>query len=74
MCKCVVHKSVRALENDVRAWIRKWNEDPRPFAWTSSAEESLERLASYDQRILAEDTRHLRSDPEWAQVAGVDAL
>jgi transposase len=46
-----VHKSVRALENDVRAWIKNWNENPRPFAWTKSADEILERLASYIQRI-----------------------
>ncbi|MCU1700740.1 MAG: putative transposase [Mycobacterium sp.] len=26
-----VHKSVTALENDVRDWITAWNEDPKPF-------------------------------------------
>jgi transposase len=25
------HKSVQALEADIRAWIGNWNEDPRPF-------------------------------------------
>ncbi len=29
-----VHKSVQALERDVRTWIENWNEDPRPFMWT----------------------------------------
>jgi hypothetical protein len=24
-----VHKSVAALEKDVKAWIKNWNEDPR---------------------------------------------
>ena len=36
-----VHKSVVALENDVREWIATWNADPKPFAWTKSAEEIL---------------------------------
>jgi transposase len=46
-----VHKSVQALENDIRAWITTWNENPRPFAWTKTADEILERLSSYIQRI-----------------------
>ncbi|WTW92081.1 IS630 family transposase [Streptomycetaceae bacterium NBC_01309] len=46
-----VHKSVQALEKDIRDWITTWNENPRPFAWTKTADEILERLASYLQRI-----------------------
>jgi transposase len=46
-----VHKSLRALENDIRAWINAWNTDPKPFIWTTTADEILERLASYLQRI-----------------------
>ena len=42
-----VHKSVQALEADIRAWIENWNEDPRPFVWKKTAEEILERLAGY---------------------------
>lgn len=26
-----VHASVKALEDDIRAWIDTWNENPRPF-------------------------------------------
>jgi transposase len=46
-----VHKSVPALEKDIRSWIKTWNEDPRPFVWTKTADEILERLNSYLQRI-----------------------
>jgi transposase len=46
-----VHKSVAALENDVRDWIKAWNDDPKPFAWTKTAEEILESLARYIARI-----------------------
>jgi transposase len=46
-----VHRSVPALEKDIRNWITNWNENPHPFAWTKTADEILERLASYIQRI-----------------------
>jgi transposase len=45
------HKSLRALENDIRDWIKTWNENPRPFTWTKDADEILDRLASYLDRI-----------------------
>ncbi|EFL37256.1 ISMsm2, transposase [Streptomyces griseoflavus Tu4000] len=46
-----VHKNVQALERDIRAWIADWNENPRPFVWTETADEILERLAGYLNRI-----------------------
>jgi hypothetical protein len=46
-----VHTSVYALESDIRDWITTWNQDPKPFAWTKTADEILERLASYLHRI-----------------------
>jgi transposase len=42
-----VHTSVQALENDIRDWIATWNENPRPFAWTKTADEILNSLADY---------------------------
>ena len=46
-----VHKSVQALEADIRTWIENWNENPRPFAWTKTAEEILDSLARYLEKI-----------------------
>ncbi len=46
-----VHKTVAALEKDVREWIKTWNEDPKPFVWTKTAEEILNSLARYIARI-----------------------
>src|SRR6266704_117539 len=46
-----VHKSVQALEADIRAWIKHWNANPRPFAWTQTADEILDSLAKYIARI-----------------------
>ena len=39
------------LENDIRAWIDAWNDDPKPFVWTKTADEILENLAAILQRI-----------------------
>jgi transposase len=41
------HRNVRELAADILAWADTWNEDPRPFVWTKTAEQILERLAGY---------------------------
>jgi transposase len=46
-----VHKSVKSLEKDILAWVDTWNEDPKPFIWTKSAEEILESLGRLLARI-----------------------
>ncbi|MEV6057862.1 transposase, partial [Streptomyces sp. NPDC052107] len=46
-----VHRSVQALEKDIRAWIADWNDNPRPFVWTKTADEIFERLTGYLNRI-----------------------
>jgi transposase len=45
------HRTVAALEADVAAWIEAWNADPKPFIWTKTADQILETLAAYCQRI-----------------------
>ncbi len=45
------HTSVAGLEKDVRDWIQRWNADPKPFVWRKTAEEILDSLARYLQRI-----------------------
>jgi len=47
------HTSVQALEADIRSWIADWNENPRPFVWTKTAEEIIESLGRFIQRISA---------------------
>jgi transposase len=46
------HRSVTELETDIRKWINEWNKDPRPFVWTKTADEILETLATYCERII----------------------
>ena len=45
------HRSVEELNADIRAWIETWNENPRPYVWTKTAERILESIARYCQRI-----------------------
>ncbi|MCX5249010.1 IS630 family transposase [Streptomyces sp. NBC_00201] len=46
-----VHTSVKALENDIAGWIDTWNENPRPFTWTKTADEILNSLADYLTKV-----------------------
>jgi transposase len=45
------YRSVRALNADIRAWIENWNNNPRPYVWTKTAEQILDSIRSYCQRI-----------------------
>jgi transposase len=45
------HRSVTELEADIRSWTNTWNADPKPFVWTKTADEILDTLAAYCQRI-----------------------
>ncbi len=45
------HRSVRALNTDIRQWIDTWNENPRPYVWTKTAEQILNATSRYCQRI-----------------------
>ena len=50
------HRSVRELNADIRAWIQTWNDDPKPYIWTKTADQILESIATYCQRI--NESRH----------------
>ena len=50
------HRSVQALNNDIRAWIDTWNDEPKPFVWTKTADQILDSITRYCGRIT--DSRH----------------
>ncbi len=50
------HRSVRALNADIRAWIDGWNENPKPYVWTKTADQILASIAQYCNEI--NDSRH----------------
>ena len=45
--KRAVHRSTRALEQHITAFLEDHNDDPKPFVWTKTADEILESLARY---------------------------
>ncbi|MGK2854797.1 MAG: IS630 family transposase [Microbacteriaceae bacterium] len=45
------HRSVQALEADIRKWVQAWNEDPKAFVWTKTADQILTSLGRLIQRI-----------------------
>ena len=50
------HRSVRQLNADIRAWIDTWNDNPKPFVWTKTADQILDSIARYCTRI--NESRH----------------
>ena len=50
------HRSVRDLNADIRAWINTWNDNPRPFVWAKTADQILDSIARYCERI--NESRH----------------
>jgi hypothetical protein len=50
------HRSVRDLVASIRTWITNWNDNPKPFVWHKSADQILDSLSAYCQRI--NDSRH----------------
>ena len=45
------HRSVKELVASIRTWITNWNDEPKPFVWHKTADEILDSLANYCQRI-----------------------
>jgi transposase len=47
------HRSTKELEVAISDWIERWNEEPVPFVWHKTADEILDTLAAYCERISA---------------------
>ncbi len=45
------HRSVHALEKDIRNWVAAWNENPKPFIWVKTAEQILNSISRLLKRI-----------------------
>ncbi len=46
------HRSVDELAADITGWIDLWNENPKPFVWTKTADQILDSLARYCSDVL----------------------
>ena len=56
MLRRSTHRTVRALEADIRDWLEHWNENPSPYVWTKTADAILDSIAEYCNEI--NDARH----------------
>ena len=45
------HRSTKELEAGITHWVDTWNKDPKPFVWHKTADEILDTLAGYCDRI-----------------------
>ncbi len=53
-----VHTSINQLERDIRSFIQRHNENPKPYRWTKSADEilsSVKRFCQATQRALCRE-------------------
>lgn len=50
------HRSVAELTASIQDWIEAWNQNPRPFVWHRTADEILDTITTYCQRI--NDSEH----------------
>lgn len=41
------HRSITELAADIRDWIEVWNDDPKPFVWTKTADQILDSIGRY---------------------------
>jgi transposase len=51
-----VHRSVKDLSHDITTWAQQWNDNPKPYVWTKTADDILDSIAAYCSRI--NDSRH----------------
>jgi hypothetical protein len=42
---------VAELQQSIQSGIDTWNQDPRPFVWSKTADEILDTIAHYCQQI-----------------------
>jgi transposase len=64
-----VHTSTKQLETDIRAFIKRHNENPKPYRWTKSADEILASVKHFYQKaehtLCSEFWIHVTSYLTW---------
>ncbi|SHE87187.1 DDE superfamily endonuclease, partial [Ferrithrix thermotolerans DSM 19514] len=51
-----VHHSVTELNRGITKWAKAWNENPKPFIWTKSADEIFASMQKYLEPIVSPQT------------------
>ncbi len=52
MIKRASHRSTRELERDIRDFLKRTNQHPKPFVWTKSADQILASIRRFCQYTL----------------------
>ena len=52
--KCSAHRSTRSLERTIREYLDSNNQNPKPFVWTKTADEILEKLGLFCKSLLTQ--------------------
>jgi transposase len=63
------HRGVQALEKDLHDWVTAWNENPKPFIWTKTADQILESFGDHRTSwtiYLAASVTNRLNKPQWA--------
>ncbi len=55
------HSSVHQLNADIRQWIDSWNENPRPYVWTKTADQILDSINATANELTPQHTRQARA-------------
>ncbi len=66
-----IHRSTRALEKDLRAFLDAHNEDPKPYKWTKTADQILDSLRRYCEKaglVREERTRRIMQEKRTKKV------
>jgi transposase len=66
------HTSVQALEAEIRARAKGWNDGPKPFIWTKPAEQKLESIGRLLTRISGAEHEELLDPLPGKLLAGCD--
>jgi hypothetical protein len=45
------HHSVAQLKQAIQARVDTWNDNPQPFVWTKTADDILDSITTYRQRM-----------------------
>lgn len=62
--RCRAHKNIQAFKVDIRAWVKDWNEQLKPFMWTKTAEKCWTHSAASGHGAPAQD-RWNRQSARW---------
>ena len=53
LIRCGTFRSVKALDREIEAFVKRWNSDCKPFKWTATAEEIIGKVRAIAARMEA---------------------